>query len=151
MQTHSSKQASASSERDSAGTDFFLLLAPPAPPEPLLAFPLLPLASPVFIAAAAAFASPELFPSASLFFVVHGQTVPAILRRVKAGDETKIKDYRRLNSERDRLRTGTKKYRRSRKLHGKKSIKEGVTALAACQVKHSGAGKKKEKGAVVRR
>lgn len=70
MQRHSSKQASASSDRDSAGAevrpDFFLPLPPtPTAPDPLLAFPLLPLASLVFIAAAAALASPELFPSAS--------------------------------------------------------------------------------------
>lgn len=76
MHTHSSKQASASSERDSAGAelrpDFFLPLLPPptAPPEPPLPFPLLPFVSLVFIAAAAALASPELFPSASLVFVV---------------------------------------------------------------------------------
>lgn len=75
MQTHSSKQASASSERDSAGaevrTDFLLPLPPPpAAPEPPLAFPLLPLASLAFIAAAAALASPELFPSASFLLLV---------------------------------------------------------------------------------
>ena len=72
MQTHSSKQASASSERDSAGAevlaDFFLPLdPPPTAPAPLLAFPLLPPASLAFIADAAALASPELFPSASFF------------------------------------------------------------------------------------
>lgn len=77
IHTHSSKQASASSERDSDGVDvrpaFFLPLSappptptpPPPPPPPLLPFPLLPLALLALAAAAAALASPELFPSVS--------------------------------------------------------------------------------------
>lgn len=102
MQTHSSKQASASSARDSAGAevraDFFLVLEPPpTAPEPLLAFPLLPLESLAFIAAAEALASPELFPSAS-FFVggFSGTNGGGDIAKGEKRTRRKSGDYRRL-------------------------------------------------------
>lgn len=110
MQTHSSKQARATSAGDSAAVAervvfLFPLSPPPAPPPPppLFPFPLVPFELLALAASAASLAAPEVFPSVS-FETPHTEKGNRAKLELRMVDHSKSLQTRFLNPHRCQCR-----------------------------------------------